>query len=261
MADEILTGGRDGVILRHGDRVTRPAGRWSKAIHALLHHIRARGFDAAPLPYGFDDHGNEIVSFIEGTVSNYPLSDAARSQTALVTAARLLRAYHDAVADFDVSVIADSDWMLPPREPREVICHGDFAPYNVVLNGQTSTAIIDFDTAHPGPRRWDIAYALYRYAPFAVPGAVEGFAGLEEQIARGRLFLDAYGRDALRDTTIAALIAERLQALTDFMVAGAAKGNEAFIANLRDGHDQVYRRDRAHVLAHAKEIDMGLFGD
>jgi len=29
-------------------------------------------------------------------------------------------------------------------------------------------ALIDFDTAHPGPRIWDVAYAAYRFVPLTV---------------------------------------------------------------------------------------------
>jgi thiamine kinase-like enzyme len=36
-----------------------------------------------------------------------------------------------------------------------VICHNDFAPYNLVFTDWRPHAIIDFDTAGPRPRAWN----------------------------------------------------------------------------------------------------------
>ena len=46
------------------------------------------------------------------------------------------------------------------------MCHGDFAPYNITFVDRCVHGIIDFDTLHPGPRIWDVAYAVYRRSPF-----------------------------------------------------------------------------------------------
>ena len=46
--------------------------------------------------------------------------------------------------------VKEKPWQLSGRYPIEVICHGDYAPYNVVLNGKQAVGIVDFDTAHPG---------------------------------------------------------------------------------------------------------------
>ena len=81
----------------------------------------------------------------------------------MVSAAKLLRTYHDATESFITPETFKLSWMLPVKEPAEVIVHGDFAPYNVALKGNRAVGIIDFDTAHPAPRLWDIAYAVYRW--------------------------------------------------------------------------------------------------
>ncbi len=190
---EYLPGGRENKIARVANTVHRPAGPWTRSVHALLRHVRAVGFTAVPEPLGFDEAGNEIVTFLAGEVCNYPLSAAAASEEALVSAAQLLRAYHEATVSFLTQNVESHTWQLPTQTPIEVICHGDFAPYNVVLNGRQAVGIIDFDTAHPGPRSWDIAYALYRWAPFTHPQNPDGLGDLETQIGRARLFCDAYG--------------------------------------------------------------------
>ena len=46
-----------------------------------------------------------------------------------------------------------------------MICHNDVAPYNTVFVDGRPRALIDFDTAGPGPRVWDIAYAAYTFVP------------------------------------------------------------------------------------------------
>ena len=240
---EFLQGGRENKIARVANTVHRPAGPWTETIHALLHHVRAEGFTAVPQPLGFDDAGNEIVTFLAGEVCNYPLSAAAASEEALISAAQLLRAYHEATRSFLSQNPEGHTWLLPSQTPVEVVCHGDFAPYNVVLNGRQAVGIIDFDTAHPAPRIWDIAYALYRWAPFTHPQNPDGLGDLKTQIGRARLFCEAYGFPAAQRHELVDAMILRLETLVSYMQAEAQKGNEAFIANLADGHHLLYLAD------------------
>ena len=244
---ESLEGGRENQILRSGKTVHRPSGHWTPAVHALLKHIHAQGFHGAPLPLEFDENGREIVTFLEGNVSNYPLTPAATSTEALTSAAKLLRAHHDASATFLNQDLSKLSWFLPPREPAEVVCHGDFAPYNVVLNGREAVAIIDFDTAHPAPRTWDIAYALYRWAPFTQPTNNDGFGTLQEQTARGRLFCTHYGLPSEKRHHLPQIMIERLHTLVSFMQSKAAAGDETFKQHLTDGHHQLYLTDITYI--------------
>jgi Ser/Thr protein kinase RdoA (MazF antagonist) len=257
---EYLQGGRDNKIVRFEAAVHRPSGFWSPAVHALLNHIRVQGFFGAPLPLGFDDNGREVLTFIPGHVSNYPLSAAAASFEALTSAAQLLRTFHDATVSFldkalDTATFA---WLLPTREPAEVVCHGDFAPYNVVLDGAQAMAIIDFDTAHPAPRVWDIAYALYRWAPLTNPANPDGFGTMAEQLLRASLFCDAYGLSCVQRRQLPGLIIERLDALVNFIFSEAQSGNEAFQANIKEGHHLLYLADRAYLKQHQAYLEEGL---
>lgn len=251
---EYLKGGRVDQIIRNGEAIHRPAGSWTPTIHTLLKHIRAHGFMAVPEPLGFDDAGNEIVSFIPGEVSNYPLPETAVSEEALISAAQLLRRYHDATLSFVNELSGNESWMLSPCEPAEVICHGDYAPYNVVLHGKKAVAIIDFDTAHPAPRVWDIAYALYRWTPLTHPNNPDGFGSEQEKIKRAQLFCDAYGLTKAERAGLVSLVIERLQILVDFMCSEAKQGNEAFIANIADEHHLMYLKDIDYLEAHGKKL-------
>ncbi|AUX19636.1 uncharacterized protein SOCEGT47_000880 [Sorangium cellulosum] len=128
--EEVLEGGGTTVVTRVGQTVRRPLRPWSAAVHRLLEHLRAAGFAGAPRFLGTDGV-REILDYIEGEVGNYPLPEQARGERALASAARLMRSYHDATV-----ALADQrpdGWQLPPIEPVEVVCHGDFAPYNCVV--------------------------------------------------------------------------------------------------------------------------------
>jgi len=255
---EYLDGGRSNQIARIGAKVHRPAGVWTPYIHELLKHIRSQGFFGAPEPLGFDSNGNEIVSYIAGEVSNYPLSEEASSLDALISAAELLRAYHDATASFVPKLKGDEAWMLPVREPVEVICHGDYAPYNLVMQGNRAVAMIDFDTAHPGPRTWDIAYAVYRWAPLTHPKNPDGFGTDAEKIERGRLFFDVYGLSETERAALIRTVIQRLVYLVGFIRSQAALGNEAFKANIADGHHLTYLKDINYLKENRKKIQAGL---
>jgi hypothetical protein len=150
-------------ITKADDRVHRPAGPWTPTVHRLLAHLHEQGFVAAPEPIALGD-ALETVSFVPGVAGEYPWTEDVASEAALVTSARLLRHYHDAAATFPLDDTVDV-WSQAHRAPVETVVHGDFAPYNCVYDGIAAVGLIDFDTAHPGPRVWDVASAVYRFAP------------------------------------------------------------------------------------------------
>lgn len=254
MTDEVeLTGGGTTRVFRRGDTVRRPAREWTPAVHRLLTRLDEADFAGSPKAYGIDEQNREILDFIPGEVGNYPLTDAVRSESALVSAARLLRSFHDATADL---VRDDQERLiglqLDPLTPVEVVCHSDFAPYNVVFRGGAAVGIIDFDYARLGPRSSDVAYALYRFAPLTVSfGASDEFSRIDLQQKRARAFLDAYGcdRDARRRAFDA--VVPRLEALVALMRDSAADGDEAFAGHIEAGHADIYLRDIDYVTRNA----------
>ncbi|RIV40033.1 phosphotransferase [Micromonospora radicis] len=150
------------VVRRRGDVVHRPVSSAAPAIHRFLRHLHEHGFHGAPEPRGFDGAGNEVLTFVDGEVPD-ALTPDLRTRELLTTAAALLRGLHDASVTFRPR--SDDPWLLPVRQPAEVMCHGDAAPYNCVVRNGSAVAFIDFDAVHPGPRVWDVAYAAYRFAP------------------------------------------------------------------------------------------------
>jgi hypothetical protein len=235
---------RGGVnVVRHvGDVVYRPASAASPAIHRLLRHVHDQGFFGAPKPLGFDDKGNEILTFLTGMVPE-ALTPDLRTPELLASAATLLRRLHDATTGFETH--SDDRWLLPTRQPAEVICHGDIAPYNCVINDGRVTGLIDFDAAHPGPRVWDLAYAVYRFAPLHAPDNPESFGTPDEQGRRAADFCRAYRPPA--GAEVIDVVPDRLQALIDFMREQAASGNAAFQQHITEGHIALYDADIRYI--------------
>ncbi|MFD6417999.1 phosphotransferase enzyme family protein [Streptomyces sp. NPDC060194] len=238
---EVLVGGVNEVV-RVGDVVRRPAQPWSRTVQRFLGHLREAGCDVGPLPYGVSEDGaEEAVEYLPGEVGHDFAAPMVRSDASLVAAARLLRQLHDASADFERR--PDDVWYLPPREPAEVVCHGDAATYNTVFRDGLPVAFIDFDTAHPGPRLWDAAYTAYRFVPLYAPDETEHTRPVPEVRRRIALFADAYGLTPEERHGLLPMAAERLRALVSHMRAQAAAGHPAFARHLAEGHDRRYLTD------------------
>src|SRR5512141_2994815 len=101
MDEIVLPGGNVGAVVRVGDTVRRPTGPWTPAVHELLRHLERVGFAYSPRVLGVDEHGREILTYIEGeTAVTHPWPEWAWADPTLVDVAAILREYHDAVADF-----------------------------------------------------------------------------------------------------------------------------------------------------------------
>jgi len=233
--EELLTGGNMEPVVRVGDTVRRVAGPWTDAVHALLRLLADAGVAGVPRAVGIDDRGREVLSFIEGSVLADAAADVLWSPATLADAARLLRRIHDASVPL---ATADLDWRSPAHPPIEVVCHNDFAPYNLIEAGGQLTGAVDFDFASPGSRLWDLAYLAYRIAPFAEDAAgfdPERFGTRDERLGR---LIAAYGADFTADEvrTMAAVRLDDLAAFTDGRHAETGRADFA-------EHAAMYRRD------------------
>ena len=234
---EVLTGGNMGAVTRVGGTVHRRAGEWTPAVHRLLRHCREAGFSAAPEPLGITDDGHEILSFVEGTVPSYPMPVWIWSREALDSSARLMREYHDATTGCGLS----GPWRSPSHEPVEVICHYDFAPYNISYQNGGAVGIIDFDYASPGPRLWDLAYLAYRIVPVSTDHA-DGFT-FTERAARLRRLLEVYGSTAT-PADLLDMIVERLLDLATFSETMAGELGKPAL----NDHAAFYRKDAEAIV-------------
>lgn len=227
-------------IERVGDDVHRAAGPWTDSVHALLVHVRERGVRWVPEPRGRDDAGREVVGYVAGDVPAYPMPEWVWAERVLVDAARHLRQYHDATIDFPRDGCV---WQLPSHEPAEVVCHNDFAPYNLAFRDGALVGAIDFDTASPGPRAWDLAYLAHRLVPLHADAGARADATRAHRL---HVLCDAYG--GITPGEVLTLVPERLEELAAWTDARAADGP----AELRE-HAAIYRADAAYVrVAHAR---------
>ena len=243
-----LPGGGINRVVRIGDAVHRPSAPWSPATRDLLTLLHREGLPV-PAWRGTDGQGRDVLDYLPGEVGHYPLSDEVRSEPALVSAARLLRRFHDASVPL---VSRDLLWQLAPLPDVEVIVHGDYAPYNLVFSGVQVVGIFDLDYARPGPRTYDLSYALYRFAPLGSGDDLWGT--IPERAARVRLFCEAYGLDACDIAESVTAVVARLLGHVSYMREEAAAGNEAFARHIEEGHAELYERDAAYVAAHLADF-------
>ena len=237
---ELLPDGGLHRVYRVGDTVRRPVHPWTPRVHQLLRHLTDAGFGASPTAYGYDERGREVLSYFTGTVGHPPLAAHRRGDDTLIAIARLLRGFHD----LTVPLVEQfpTGWQYPAMAPAEVICHGDFAPYNCVFQGAEPVAIIDFDTARPGPRWWDLGYVVYCLTPLA-PAQDQS---PEEQLRRVQLFFDSYGPVPPTTPPLLEQVGARLDNMIDLI-----RNHPAFVRQRAERHDDGYQRDLAYLREHA----------
>jgi RimJ/RimL family protein N-acetyltransferase len=182
----------DPPVVRIGDTVCRESS--GSAVHALLAHLERVGFPYSPRLLGIDEEGREVLTCIDGLSGRDSWAQVV-PDAGLRAFARLLRAYHDAVAGYLSPV---HEWALAPRPLRagEVICHGDFGPWNVVWRDGQPVGLIDFEFARPAPPLTDVAYALEYSVPFRDDEDCLrwlGYRAPPDRRARLETFADAYG--------------------------------------------------------------------
>jgi aminoglycoside phosphotransferase (APT) family kinase protein len=205
----------DGVtagIVRVGDTVRRPVRPFTRTIQAYLAHLHEAGFTAAPLPLGIDDQGREVLSYVPGDVPRDPLPPETAGEDVLVALARMIRALHEAAASWTPP--PDAVWGgLPgaartgrPDPDAELVSHRDYCPGNVVFRDGLPAALIDFDLAKPTTRLYDLANALWWWAPMRDPrDRPPAFTALDIP-RRAAVFADAYGMTARQRRDLAPLL-------------------------------------------------------
>lgn len=181
------------------------------------------------------------------------------SDEVLVDVASMLRSFHDASASFTPQ--PSMEWMLsyPGEDPHEVMCHNDVAPYNVIFVNGKPTGIIDFDTACPGPRLWDMVYTLYTFVPLGrfVPdtnGQLLCYDPVIHAVERKKrilLFFEAYGM--ILPTNVIEYLLLRLEELCKTLLTKTRNGEQEFAKMVREGHVEHYRADIEFIKVYGKE--------
>lgn len=233
-----LAGGKLNTVVRVGDTVRRAAGPWTPTVHALLTHVRSRGFDLCPEPFGLDNQGREVLTYVPGQTTGWtmPWPDWTRDEALLAEVGSAAAAYHRAVADFRPA--GEVEWFFGPAalSPDQIVCHHDIAPYNVVVADGHLCAVIDWDLAGPGTVRSELAFIAWQWVPLHDP-VVTSMFGWSEPPDRGRrlrVLLDAYGmysREGFIDDVIV-----RIELNRDTIVRKAAEGDASYLRLQEEGH-------------------------
>jgi aminoglycoside phosphotransferase (APT) family kinase protein len=164
-----------------------------------------------------------MLSFIEGD-SGRDAGSRVSSPDALANFAALLRRFHDAVRDYKPP--DDADWALPTTAdaPATGVCHGDFAPWNMVWSREEPIGILDFDLAHPAPFDHDVAYALAYSVPFRDDATTQRMLRVDEvpdRRQRIEVFAAAYG---VSDDGLVEQVVARQQKYADDVEVLAQRG-------------------------------------
>jgi hypothetical protein len=157
--EEALSGGNTHEqVVRIDGTVRRPTGPWTPGIHALLIHLEEERFAGAPRVYGIDEHGREVLDYVEGEVVHPDHRDLFGPDRALAEIANVIRHFHDAASSFiGFDRFAWSDRGSDPSGAHELLCHNDLAPWNLIRSREGRWVFIDWDLAAPGRRSWDIS--------------------------------------------------------------------------------------------------------
>jgi Ser/Thr protein kinase RdoA (MazF antagonist) len=224
-----LAGGGRTRVWRRADVVHRETGPWAGAVHALLRHLEAEGFDAAPrvVGSGFDERGRETLSFIAG---DFVHPGPWPSEQALHAIGVMLAGLHRAGAGFTPPPGATwRPWFGraaagPAIAPGLAIVYGhcDVAPWNIVARGGAPVALIDWEAAGPVDPMVELAQAAWLNAQLhdddvAARCALPSAGARMRQL---RAFAEGYGlergrRRALADAMIAFAIASAAAEATD----------------------------------------------
>jgi Phosphotransferase enzyme family len=189
--------------VRIGDTVRRPVRPFTRTVQAYLGHLHGNGFSGAPVPMGIDEQGREVLSWVPGRAAAEPLGPQLAGDEVLVALARLVRRLDDASVGWVPP--ADATWggvpgsgaagVLPLFDEPELVGHRDLFPGNVIIRDGLPAALIDFDLAGPTTRLYEVANALYWWAPLLDPrDRAPAFVDLDVP-HRVSVFVDTYGID------------------------------------------------------------------
>jgi Ser/Thr protein kinase RdoA (MazF antagonist) len=249
--EEALTGGNVAdAVVRVGATVRKPAVAATPAVHALLDHLARAGFDGAPRSLGRDELGRHVLEYVPGRMADTmaPMSDAE-----LRRLGRLIRRFHDAVEDFQPPPDARWHVVIPPNR-RDLVCHNDLAPWNLVRDGDR-WVFIDWDGAGPGSRLWDLAYAAHGFVPLHARGdpAVDA--------SRLRALVDGYGLDAPGRQALPALIGQHVRGMYELLRTSARSGAQPWARLWAEGHGDHWGPAADYIEVHVDIWTAALAGE
>lgn len=229
-----LSGGRlnVGQVFRIGDTVRRPRREGSDVVEALLVHLEAVGFEAAPRFRGVDERGRQVLEYIDGEVFDEPpwqLDDHANAGR-LGQLAALLKKLHDATAGFSPSI---GQPQRPLPLPGSVWTHGDPGYPNVVYQEGRPAVLIDWEFAAPADPLCDPAALLGLYTRLPKPDVADNARRERALKLAVNSIADGYGASDDQRMALPNAAAAVIDNAADFWSARPDRPDEAVIARMR----------------------------
>jgi hypothetical protein len=127
----------------------------------------------------------------------------------------------------------------------------------MVYRDRKPQTLIDWDTAVPGPRVWDIAYAVYRFIPLSYAQDMQelGLTDLTTQASRLRLFSQPYGLTLPYEEILDA-VERRLEALYRLLLGHLH--DPVYRKMIDEGHLDHYRHDIESLQHHRTQLEQYL---
>jgi hypothetical protein len=214
----------------------------------LLGHLANRGVAHLPTVLGIDAVGREVLTYLEGHVTDTVEEMLTDSQ--VVAAMRWLRSCHHAVEDFRLDRAV---WRLQPHrlDDDAIVCHNDFGAYNMAFDGDRLTGVFDWDVAGPAYPIDDLSFFAWNSLPLCRP------AGSPEWVA-GRLQLMAASYGEFSGRVILDHVEARISGAADTIAAGQAAGDPGMLNLKKVGEPDRMRRRLQWVLARSAAIRAAL---
>ncbi|HZX08591.1 phosphotransferase [Kribbella sp.] len=184
-------------LVRVGDTVRRPPGERAELVREVLLYLEKAGFEGAPRYLGIDSKGRQTLTYVEGEVAGRPRPPWIADEDRMLSVARLLRAYDDAIEPYGVPENLPAP-IEPPGlpdldDPPELVGHQDVTPENVVFREGRAYALIDFDLARPVSRAREFVNLMLWWAPLGADGDLDPELRGLDRPRRCRMLADAYG--------------------------------------------------------------------
>ena len=233
--DELTGGNASGRVVRVGNTVRKPWLENSSGVQNYLAALRSAGVDV-PQPLGRDQEGRFVVGYVEGPCA---MDQLPLGHDDLLRVGRMIRQIHD--ASENVEIPGSAGWtMLLPAENPDLMCHNDLAPWNLIMGEQW--VFIDWDSAGPSTRLWDLAYAAQSFGML-----VDGQA-VNEAALRLRAVVDGYEADDALRKALPSAMAKRTAAMYNLLKSSHETGFQPWASMYVTGHGQHWRGAADYVL-------------
>ena len=174
------------------------------------------------------------VSWVDGWV---PGEDESwmLGEEALTSVGRLLRSYHEAVADF--APTGGFEEGPSALQAGTLVCHGDVAPRNTVFRDDLAVALIDWDGIWISDPLWNLCHAIWQFAPVCDDQDpwLEHCPAPPDRYGRIRALVQGYGVARSSGEGIAPMVREVIAGCRRSVERKAAAGSAPFLRMVRDG--------------------------